>query len=146
MKEYICLTCQKVFKTNHSLKYHTDKKVCSQKDKVYDCRYCTNKFTSTNAMYKHMRDVCKLKNKDEDDMYEIFEKLSALEDSNLKFKNSFTLLENENQLLKNEIRLLKKSTQCVCYKENIGMIDDLNTIVTDEYIKTVKVSKNIKKL
>jgi len=55
-----CGTCKKEFEYKKNLDYHTEKKVCE--DKNHKCKYCNNVFSSRNSMYKHISNHCKVRN------------------------------------------------------------------------------------
>jgi hydrogenase maturation factor HypF (carbamoyltransferase family) len=55
-----CDDCGKKFATHKNLKYHIDNTVCAEKNIA--CKNCTGLFTSTSAMYRHMRENCKKNN------------------------------------------------------------------------------------
>ena len=61
--KYICDNCKKVFRSTKNLKYHTDNKVCY--DKNNECKYCGSKFASDISMYRHIRTACKVKKEQE---------------------------------------------------------------------------------
>ena len=93
---YYCYLCSKGFTTKRRMNYHVVNKVCEDKD--YKCKYCNNKFTSSNGMYRHIRVTRKIKKEDDEKKEEIYNKLLALEKENKVLKCK---LENGNKIINN---------------------------------------------
>ena len=76
MTYHICAKCGKSFNKKHGLKYHTDNNVCN--NKKHECRYCNNRFSTSNAMYKHIKSYCKVKKQEDVTKEDILERLRIL--------------------------------------------------------------------
>jgi len=92
----ICLDCNKNFSSKQSLKVHTKTSKCMlKKDKKLLCEYCEKSFSSKQminyhydiCVYKkilllnegHQKNVENLKNRYEEEIYELNEKIKELE-------------------------------------------------------------------
>ena len=60
---FICEKCNKTFSTNGNLKYHVDKNSCKIMPRI-KCKRCDKIFTTNTSMYRHMRNICKIKKED----------------------------------------------------------------------------------
>lgn len=89
MEKFACKNCEKSFKRRGNLDYHLKKQVCLTKS--YECRYCPSKFTTSTAMYKHMRSVCQNKQLEKLEMSETKRKISQLENENENLRNMFKI-------------------------------------------------------
>ena len=67
MCAYKCNDCEKEFGTKKGYTYHTNNNVCFSEKKEFYCKYCPGKFTSKTAMYKHIREVCKVKKQNDNE-------------------------------------------------------------------------------
>ena len=120
MSRFKCEGCNKIFSSKQRLVYHTDRKVC--KEKKHECRYCTSKFTTATAMYRHMREACKIKNNIDSN-----KRLEKLEKKNSK-------LEEENKELRERINNIEKRVTKQpkvinnTYVENNGTININNNL------------------
>jgi hypothetical protein len=115
MCAYKCVGCDKEFNKQHGLTYHMNNNVCIKKK--FDCKYCPGKFTSKNAMYKHMRDVCKIKKQNDNEKEDILDRLMKIEENarnleqdNKKQKQVIQKLEEENKKIKTQMKKVTKST------------------------------------
>ena len=93
----------------------------SEKKKIFCCKYCDKRFTTKQAMYKHIKYTCK-KNNDED----IKELVRLLNEQNeLKDKELLEMKEkNEKQ-----IEIMKKQIEKLSNKLQIQQINSNNNIV-----------------
>src|SRR5438445_10662493 len=107
MSKYNCENCGKTFKQKPNLDYHTNNAVCT--GKTYDCKYCKNKFTSKNAMYRHIRDSCQVKKNDDTQRNEIYERLVKLENNNERLSQ----LEKSNEDLKKKNKKQEEVTKVI---------------------------------
>jgi hypothetical protein len=103
---YNCRSCDKQFKRQENLDYHTNKKVCIGEDK-YNCKYCMKGFANSNNMYRHMKHTCKVKKENEEEKNEIYMRLLKLEEE-LK---RIPALEKQNKKLKKEVNEIKKNNR-----------------------------------
>lgn len=101
----ICDNCGKDFNQKQHLIYHAKNNVCFKK---FSCKYYTSNFKSTNAMYKHMRDVCKIKKRNGDKEI-ILKSLVILEDNNKKLEKDNEKLKCENETMKYCMKRVIKS-------------------------------------
>ena len=130
MSYHICKKCGKSFNKKHGLKYHTDNNVCN--NKKHECRYCNNRFSTSNAMYKHIKSYCKVKKQEDVTKEDILERLLKLEEDNKKIKK----LEEDNKKLKKEIKKLKSRNPTInngTINTNNGTINTNNNIVLIGY-------------
>ena len=101
MGAHKCDSCAKHFSRKENLDKHVSKAVCG--DKKFDCKYCTGKFSTKSAMYRHMKEYCKIKKDQDNEKENILERLLNLEEVNKK-------LAKKNGLLEKEVVKLKKGT------------------------------------
>jgi hypothetical protein len=106
------MECNKEFISNQNLTYHVSNNVCKKKN--FCCKYCPAKFTSKVAMYKHMRDACKIKKQNDNEKENILERLMKLEEKDKKLeeynKKQIEVtkkLEQDNKKLKEENEKIK---------------------------------------
>lgn len=134
MPEYKCDRCGKDFNSNQSLKYHINKNVCARKE--HCCKYCPSKFTSKNAMYAHMRDVCKSKKQNDADKEAILDRLMKMEEEIKKQKEEsdkkqaesdkkIAKLTQENAKIKTQMKKVTKNTSIVNNINN-GDVNNIN--------------------
>ena len=74
--DFSCPDCNKNFKSKRNLDYHITNNVCSDKD--HDCEFCEAKFSSRNAMYRHVRETCLMKKAEDEQKSTLFELLEKL--------------------------------------------------------------------
>jgi len=99
MAEFICDTCEKKFKKKKNLDYHIKNQVCDNKDII--CEHCGNRFTTKNAMYRHKRDSCKVKNMNEQVDKIIHDRFVEFEENHKKLEKK---LEKKIKKLKWEVK------------------------------------------
>ena len=63
---FICASCSHNFSSKQCLEYHKTKNAC--KKKKHRCKYCNKFFSSSSTMYRHIRNVCKIKKEHDNDM------------------------------------------------------------------------------
>ena len=83
MSGYICFECTKTFTTKQNLKYHQNKKVCT--NGTYKCQFCYRKFTTNNSMYRHMKYSCKVKLRNDEEKNAIFERTHKILKNDFKY-------------------------------------------------------------
>ena len=71
MSDYICKICNKVFRDGRDLNRHESRKtscapiVAPPKGDKFPCKYCNRGFSSKTAMYRHIRQTCKIAGSEE---------------------------------------------------------------------------------
>jgi hypothetical protein len=106
-----CKLCGKTFKKKENLEYHENNAVCSGKDKKFKCNYCESKFSSKNARYRHMREVCKTKKQSDAER-------ENMRNEMIKLKENFKKLEKKNSDLEKKNNDLEKKTNDLEKKYN----------------------------
>jgi hypothetical protein len=116
-----CDKCGRGFTDKRSKKYHVEHKVCEKAG--HQCKYCSGNFTTSTSMYRHIRDTCKIKKKDEEMRTNIYERLLNLENNN-------TILMRENEKLKEKmINMENSGGKIVTNNVNFGNIQyNINNI------------------
>lgn len=130
MTEFICDACGKKFKKKESLEYHTEKQVCNNKEII--CKYCGNRFTTKNTMYKHIRNVCKVKN-----MNEYADKI--IHDRFVEFEENHKKIEKKIKKLKREVK--KNADVQIKGSSNYNNAD--NNINGDHNNNVVNINNNV---
>jgi hypothetical protein len=135
MPDYMCETCGKTFKQKGHLDYHIEHNAC--KEHVHRCRLCNKGFTTATSMYRHVRTSCAVKNKDEENKIQIYEKLieinektSASDKQSVKrSKKTIDHLQNEVETLKREVKVLQSSTNTgTTITNNVINVNTFNNI------------------
>jgi uncharacterized sporulation protein YeaH/YhbH (DUF444 family) len=86
-----CEKCGKTFYAKAQLQYHINKNAC--KENTHFCNMCGKGFTTATSMYRHMRQSCKVKQANEREKNEIYEKLLELESNNKELSEKVNFLE-----------------------------------------------------
>jgi hypothetical protein len=115
MTEYKCPECSKEFVRSRNLDYHVEKGVCDKK--IHECNFCCSKFSSKNAMYRHIRESCSVKKMDDERKNQIYERLERLEREHVKMKK-------ENVTLKRKVVKMEKTPKTINNINNNGMINN----------------------
>ena len=86
---YKCPKCNKTFTRNASLTYHIDHNACKKVEKVFKCKYCDKTFSVKNSMYRHMRETCNAKKRENiyEELIELRKDVESLKKENEKLKN-----------------------------------------------------------
>jgi hypothetical protein len=139
MSEYTCLKCNKSFKQKGHLEHHETKNAC--KEYSHHCKLCDKGFTTASSMYRHIRNNCQVKKKDDVEKNGIYERLVALENNNLhmietnrrqsKTEKKMNDLEDDNKKLKNEIKLLREGSNVFThnvFNVNTGTINHIHLV------------------
>jgi hypothetical protein len=130
--KYTCDMCNRGFSSRQCLDYHMEKDVCA--DKKIKCKNCPNKFKTKNAMYRHMRQNCKVVKQRELEKNEMYKELKSLKDENAELRNRIGKLENERtdkDIKKASVKNIKNITNNVSKKNiNKGVIVNNNIILT----------------
>jgi hypothetical protein len=92
-------------------------KICERKQ--FKCKYCNNKLSSKNAMYRHIRMNCKIKKAIDKNKNDIYERLIKLEKEN----NKQTL---ENIKLKEQMIGMQKSYGKKRYETIVNNTNNIN--------------------
>ncbi len=82
MDKWICSDCDKKFTCKRNLDYHISNKAC--KKYTHYCKFCDKGFTSEISMNRHVKEVCPVKKKNDDEKNEIYEKLIQIEEKHEK--------------------------------------------------------------
>ena len=129
MGKFICNECDKSFTRRTNLDYHTNNNICRVKN--YECMYCESQYTTKTSMYRHMRQNCKIKKREDIKRDEIYERLLKLEEDNKKIHK----LEKENKKLKMEVDMIKKKG---CQKNiNNGIINNGNVNINNGTVNNI---------
>ena len=99
---FVCNDCKKMFARKANLDYHRKNDAC--KDMPYKCKLCAKGFTVKTSMYRHLRLSCKVKQEEDREKNEIYERLLKLEQENKQIKQE---LGDENEKLKKEVADIK---------------------------------------
>jgi C2H2 type zinc finger protein len=143
MSDFECHNCHRSFTRDDSLQSHIENEVCKGKEYNVTCKYCNNKFTSKNSMYRHIREACKevpeKKGKKNGDMYKIIKKL---QEENKKLANKVEKLSSEkNPSIVNNINNINNGTI-----NNITIVaygkEDMQHIDRDDIIRALKTGFN----
>jgi hypothetical protein len=73
--------------------------------KEYTCNYCTKLFSSNSNLYKHIKNICKVKKQDDHEKEQIYQQLL---NEHLNIKNENKDIKNENKDIKNKLTELEK--------------------------------------
>lgn len=98
INKYECSKCNGVFTRKESLDYHTNRGTCTTKQ--FPCKKCKKTFTTKTSMYKHMRETCSVKKRN--DLHT--ELLISIEE---ECKNRFARIEQEcnNRIARGDYKL-----------------------------------------
>jgi hypothetical protein len=114
MSNINCAKCEKTFKSKVALDYHNKNNVCSKtntgrKKKSHTCKHCGKGIASESGMYRHIRESCRIKNKNDKKAENVEERMKKLEIEN---RDNIEQLKTENkehiEQLKNENKELKE--------------------------------------
>lgn len=100
---FVCDLCDKCFKSQKGLEYHTEHKAC--KETPYDCRHCDKGFATESNMYRHMRSSCEVKKLKDT---EAANKQKETEDKLTQIENELIKEKVKNEKLRNKVKVLKK--------------------------------------
>ena len=132
---FTCKKCNNIFSTNGNLKCHIVNNSCKTVSKI-KCKYCNKKYTTNTSMYRHMRNICKIKKKEDIDKQEIYEKLLELQKQVDELRDkSDRLEERTKELEKNNIKLKNSKKKVINNRINNGTINNgtINNIVLIGY-------------
>jgi hypothetical protein len=123
MSQIFCENCKRIFKSNQSRNYHIDNDVCREKN--HKCKYCEQFFTTKTSMYRHIRESCETKKKNNKHKGDKIEKL-----------------EFENKKLRAKINKIEKSKKVSHTTNNYTVnIDNSTKNITNNYITIVAYGK-----
>ena len=129
-----CKICKHVFKREYYYKKHIAKQRC--KKKKYKCRYCDDKFTTDNSMYRHMKHSCQVKKEEDKKKNMIFERLIKLEEENKELKKEMKKIKQVNNITNNNNKINNGTIN------NIVLIghgkEDLTKIDNSDILKCLK--------
>ena len=129
---FTCQKCNKNFSTNGNLKCHVANNSCKIMSRI-KCKLCDKIFTTNTSMYRHMRNICKIKKKEDTDKQKIYEKLLELQKQVDELRNKSDRLEERNKELENNNIKLRNTRKKVINNGTInnGTINNgtINNIV-----------------
>jgi len=135
-----CKDCGKEFTTKKNLIYHRNNMVCN--DRIYKCKYCDNKYSARNSVYRHMKNDCLVK-KERD---EYMRKQNKEDESNqyVDELNEFVEESNEfvdelNEFVEEPNEIIEESNETV--DETKQIVQQIKPII-DEIKKTRTNSKD----
>jgi hypothetical protein len=141
MSKYKCNICNKIFKRNENLKYHSTNNAC--KINKYKCKLCDKEFTTNNSMYRHMKHNCNVKKQNDEEKNLIYERLLNLEKDNkrlLCLEKNNKKVAIENKKLKKKVENMEKQIKVVNnIKDNIV---NLNTGTVNSTVNNNTVNNN----
>jgi hypothetical protein len=117
-KKFLCDICEKSFSSKQRVDYHMKRQICV--DKNIQCDHCFGRFLSNSAMYRHIRENCKVKKEE-------------LEVENMK-KNK---LQTENNKLKTKLKQIEERHMKLLKNTQMNNVSKT---------KMVKISKSVKKV
>lgn len=123
-----CEKCGSTFTRREKLNYHIENKSC--KEKKYSCRYCDDRFTTSNSMYRHMKHNCKVKKREDIMRDEIYERLLLLENSNKRLEKSNEKIMAENEKLKNKVTRMERKIKSKTITNN-GTLNINNGVINN---------------
>jgi len=97
-------------------------------DNDITCDYCNKTFARKNALYKHIKESCKVIKEQNKIKQDIFEKLLLLEEKNKQLEDEIKnnkIVEEENKKLKDEIKNIQ--TVAINNNNSINTINSNNT-------------------
>jgi hypothetical protein len=91
------------------------------------CNYCYLNFTRKDSLTRHLKDVCKVKKRDDNEKEQIYIKLL---NENKNIKNEYQYLKNENETIKTKLIEIEKklSTNKTTNNINNGTINNIQIV------------------